>query len=350
MLSKLRQYRCIFTFHFCISFTNVRALAIPCGIPFVSTDCRAKVDRRYDTSINFDLESNNDFWKDFQGLYYAKDYRIDAENQAMTTVFPPIEENILRPMLNYPKEIDIGWSASPKELFLNVTIVNTRMYIHKISFAKDNFGNRPGFVNAMDEYYISSHEKEGVAFLVGYNTGVAGHSSQLQLLPNGSSRIEPSSNITAIFHHDTSQVEYIDTPDLTIGSIFLEPHPNWVEESYNKVPTNEGVRNRIVSFGRKSAKKVNAMEWMAKMQDVMEEFRIPQEPIPGKFNHFVFAAPDLSKECLTNECMTEEMWRAMDPNYNDTPYVDNGSLTLAFILTLCAFCENINVMGNRTHK
>lgn len=310
-------------------------MSIPCGIPFVSTNCKARVDRRYETSIKFDLESNDDFWKDFKGLYYAKDYRIDDENQAITTVFPPIDNETLRPMLNYPEDIDIGWSASPKELFLNITIVGSRLLIHKILFAKDNFGNRPGFLNAVDEYYTSSHEKNGVAFLVAYSTGVVGHSSQLQLLPRGSSRIEPSSNITAIFQHDTSQVEYIDTPDLTIGSIFLEPHPNWIEESYNKVETNEDVRNRIVSFGRKSAKKVNETEWMAKMQHVMEEFRIPPEPSTGKFNHKVFAAPDLSKECLTGKCMTEEMWRVTDPNYNATPYVDEGTFTLAFISTLC---------------
>ena len=163
----------------------MNAMSIPCGIPFVSTNCKAKIDRRYDTSISFVLESNDDFWKDFKGLYYAKDYRIDDENQAMTTVFPPIDDETLRPMLNYPKDIDIGWSASPKELFLNITIVGSRMLIHKISFAKDNFGNRPGFLNAVDEYYTSSHEKNGVAFLVAYSTGVVGHSFSASTFAKG---------------------------------------------------------------------------------------------------------------------------------------------------------------------
>ena len=192
---KLRKRCCITTFFLSISFTKIKAMSIPCGIPFVSTNCKARVDRRYDTSIKFDLE----WWE-------------SSNNNCLSTYRQRnFEANVELSQRHWYRMECISKGIISQHNHSKFEIVDPQ----KISFAKDNFGNRPGFLNAVDEYYTSSHEKNGVAFLVAYSTGVVGHSSQLQLLPRGSLRIEPSSNITAIFQHDTSQVEYIDTPDLT---------------------------------------------------------------------------------------------------------------------------------------
>lgn len=144
-----------------------------CGIPFVTVDCKSKNDIRYDASIDFDLKTHSEFWKSLPGFYYAKDYRFDYQNNAVTAKKPPLNNDELQ-ALGIDPVTDVLWSQYPQEIFLNITIQGTRMMIHKLTMARDNEGTRPGFINAVDEYYVSSHEKDGIARLIAYRFGMQG--------------------------------------------------------------------------------------------------------------------------------------------------------------------------------
>ena len=146
---------------------------VPCGIPFVTVDCKSKNDIRYNAKINFDLKTHSEFWNSLPGFYYAKDYRFDYQNNAVTAKKPPLNNDELQEMGIDPVT-DLLWSQYPQEIFLNITVQGTRMMIHKLTMARDNEGTRPGFINAVDEYYVSTHEKDGIARLIAYRFGMQG--------------------------------------------------------------------------------------------------------------------------------------------------------------------------------
>ena len=110
---------------------------------------------------------------------------------------------------------------------------------------------------------------------------------------------------------------------------------SWMQESYY---TPDGVEMNLSWFSRlDSAIKMEESEWLEKMDEVMTDLNVPETPGPLLPLPF-FARPDISKGCATGLCLSEDQWRAKDPNFNESPYQDSGAFTVEFIVLLIVIC------------
>ncbi|GFH44465.1 hypothetical protein CTEN210_00939 [Chaetoceros tenuissimus] len=330
-----------------ISASSVSALK--CGIKGVTKACIGDTDKRYDPDVSYDLKEGSMFWKSYEGLYEIDEYIYAADGVQVT-------ESSLDDL---PLPEGAGsFTQFPRKIYRNVTVDETRIYVHNYILQGNTAAGAPGLVLKEDSYYTATFEKDGTANLLG-------HGSTFQEFHTVNDPEHDGMNMNDMDMMRRKLAMEMDMDDESSHgamSMFM-PHSGsslfsreegmgrLIRESYLCVKSNcdafSAVRETfdvsmedpvLMSFSRMSFgnKVANAMDWKNKMDTTLAAFNIPATPVTdGVYAQPYFAAPadPSTVECASSKCPMEADWNTQDPNAAMmSPYMEpDGALEGGFL-------------------
>ena len=304
----------------------LHAGALKCGIKGITERCIGDTDPRYDPEVSYDLKSLSGFHENWGGLHRTQDYRYGADLLPVTST----------PILGY--ELMGNFSQFPTTTFRNITISGSRVHVSVYEVMKNVDPSKPGMLNRLEAYYVSTFEKNGQAIWFGPGVPTA---SSTEFVPSADGNmLTPSSNETAeLFGRAT--VEFFNF-DAVIQASFLADgkQTSRMDTFYAIQPTPEGgsIRTTVQSTRSEGVSVADKNEWLQQMDASLADANVlsaatappgfpPQNMIPS--------IPVDTLQCANinqDVCPMEEDWQKVDPYYNDTPYVEpEGVLTGGFI-------------------
>ena len=304
----------------------LHAGALKCGIKGITERCIGDTDPRYDPEVSYDLKSLSGFYENWGGLFRTQDYRYGADLLPVTST----------PILGY--ELMGNFSQFPTTTFRNITISGSRVHVSVYEVMKNVDPSKPGMLNRLEAYYVSTFEKNGQAIWFGPGVPTA---SSTEFVPSADGNmLTPSSNETAeLFGRAT--VEFFNF-DAVIQASFLADgkQTSRMDTFYAIQPTPEGgsIRTTVQSTRSEGVSVADKNEWLQQMDASLADANVlsaatappgfpPQNMIPS--------IPVDTLQCANinqDVCPMEEDWQKVDPYYNDTPYVEpEGVLTGGFI-------------------
>jgi len=305
------------------------AIALKCGINLVTENCLGDTDPRYDSEISYDLKEGDAFWKKRQGLYVGNQCEYGGDG---------IPRN-KRYLDSLGPETGAGtWDFCNFKVMTNITVDGTRLFFHRWIMAKHNSDSAggdiqlPGLIVPSDAFSSSTFDKNGEAQTFSYSLY---HDNNFTLdenpsiiTPVGGKAFLAMSNGAG--GGDIYQSLYCVDAECNKANVYIE--------SYTDLDTQE-VSEEVQWFQRASMKKVDKSTWMAEWEKAFTEYSIPpsDQAIP-RFNLAPFTQPfdpktsESAPECDTGGCPSEDDWAKIDPNFNESPYIEpDGTITGGFI-------------------
>ena len=181
----------------------------------------------------------------------------------------------------------------------------------------------------------STYEKDGVANGLGLIIGFGQN-----FTASGGSSLSPVAGKAMLglenqYVGDIYESTYcVDSECNTING-YVE---NYIKNDAGLVSASE----EVINFARTAVKKVDKATWMSAMGEALTDFSIPAPEekftvIPG-FDTDAFVRPfdpatsEMTPECVTLSCPSDEDWKLRDPVLGTSPYVEpDGVLTGGFI-------------------
>ena len=280
-------------------------------------------DPRYDPDVSYDLKEQSGYYVNSQGLYITLEYKYGANGM------PAING----PLGNEPGAEAFGnFSFFPSILFRNMTVDGPRMQLATYEIFTSTEG-KPGVISRRDAYYVSTFEKNGQCVRFG-NTGISeqGTSNNQTVENEQPEYLTATSDTTAGLHH------YIAARKLMVQASYLADGTSLSRTTtlYNEAEVGQ---RSLYYLNRADGTRIkDESAWLAEFEKKMDEANVWSTAFAPPMIPLDYMRPTESIATLqcTNPdqdlCSTEEDWRKMDPNFNDTPYVEpNGVLTGGFI-------------------
>ena len=282
-------------------------------------------DPRYDPDVSYDLKEQSGYYVNTQGLYVSLEYKYVANGM---------------PALNGPLGSEPGaesfgnFSFFPSILFRNITVNGPRMQLSTYEIFTSTEG-KPGVISRRDAYYVSTFEKNGQCVRFG-NTGITEQgTSNNQTVKNEPEYFTATSDTTGGLH------QYIAARKVMYQATYLADGTSMsrTTTAYNQAEVGQ---RSLYYLNRSDGTRIkDESAWLADFEKKMDEANVWSTAFAPPMIPLDYMRPTKSIATLqcTNPnqdlCATEEDWREMDPNFNDTPYVEpNGVLTGGFIAAI----------------
>lgn len=309
--------------------------AVKCG-QWYSTECKAKTDVRYDAEYTNNIKEQNPVWGHYEGYWKRKVLAFDES-------FAPVKPQVFNPV-DPRKSRGIPYTRDSYDSVVNVTIDGSRLTestFNIFSPAPEWFCNQtdlePGDLTVLDDgvcgetgyasysqnFYSSSHEKDGTLEVVGGLSGA--------LRENGFTDIAFGS-------------KYGIGDDVIYSSSSYEVGSGISEFTSTQTFTNKAKTTAALTFDlwnkandvailigtrRATYEKITEEEFLSEIVRQWDENQIKadERPLPS-------AGP-----CLSSICATEENWCKFDPNCSVSPYQEpEGKLKNSFVAGLISIC------------
>jgi len=309
--------------------------AVNCG-KWYSTDCKAKTDVRYDAEYTNNIKEQNPVWGHYEGYWKRKVFAFDES-------FAPSQPQVFNPV-DTRKSRGIPYTRDIFDSLLNFTMDGSRLTestFNVYSPAPEWFCNQtdlePGDLTVFDDgvcgetgyasysqnFYSSSHEKDGTLELVGGLNGA--------LREDGFTDIAFGS-------------KYGIGDDVIYSSSSYEVGGGISEFTSTQTFTNKAKTTAALTFDlwnkandvailigtrRATYEKITEEEFLSEIVRQWDENQIKadERPLPS-------AGP-----CLSSICATEENWCKFDPNCSVSPYQEpEGKLKNSFVAGLISIC------------
>ena len=183
----------------------------------------------------------------------------------------------------------------------------------------------------------STYEKDGVANGIGVSTGFGQNFTRST---SGLSTYSPVADKALLW------LNYQDGGEIYQSTYCVDSECNTLNgyvENYIQFDDGlDSASGEIINFARLALKKVDKATWMSAMGEALTDFSIPAPEekftvIPG-FDTDAFVRPfdpatsEMTPECVTLSCPSDEDWKLRDPVLGTSPYVEpDGVLTGGFI-------------------
>lgn len=309
--------------------------AVKCG-KWYSTECKAKTDVRYDAEYTNNIKEQNPVWVHYEGYWKRKVLAFDESfAPSQPQVFNPVDTRKSRG-LPYKRDIFDGllnftmdgsrltesifnvYSPAP-EWFCNQTDLEPG----DLTVFGDGVCGETGYASYAQNFYTSSHEKDGTLELVGGLNGALREDGFTDIafgskygigddVIYSSSSYEVGGGINGFTTTQTFTNKAKTTAALTV-------------DTWNKA--NDVAI--LIATRRATYEKITEEEFLSEIVRLWDENQIKadERPLPS-------AGP-----CLSSICATEENWCKFDPNCSVSPYQEpEGKLKNSFVAGLISIC------------
>jgi len=323
-----------------IMFTSLpkHAIALKCGINFVTQDCLGDTDPRYDTDISYDLEEGDAFWKTREGLYVGNQCEYGGDGIPRNKQYLP----------RLGPESGAGtWNFCDVKVMTNITVDGTRMSTHSWLIVKHNSDSKggdrqlPGLIVPSNTFATSTFDKNGEAKIFAsalrYNKNFTISENPSKLTPVGGKAFLGLGTSKDLGGGNVYQSLYCVDSECNKSNSYIESYFNFLTTQEN-IETTEATEE-VEWFQRASMEKVDKSTWMAEWEKSFTEYAVTpsDQAIPGfKRDAFIQmfdpTTDESAPECNTGACPSEDDWIKFDPNFNQSPYVEpDGTVTGGFI-------------------
>ena len=229
-------------------------------------------DPRYDLEVSYDLKSLSGFYENYEGLFRTQQYRYGPDLLPITNA----------PILGY--ESLGNFSRFPATAFRNITITGSRIHFSYYEIMKNVDPSKPGMLNRVYYFFISTFEKNGPArFFLGTSDSTDFSP------PEYSNIVTPSSNETAELFGRQSVLLY--NIESIIQSSFLADgkQTSSVETLYaiGATPDGESFCSTVQSTRSEGYLVADKNEWLQQMDAALTDANVlsaatapPQDFLP----------------------------------------------------------------------